>query len=388
MREDSFLNLFVAEGAEQWSLLLLALLGVLFVVQLSYYLLVYGRISHHKNPAASPEAQELGLSVIIPLYDADNGFLNERLPLFLAQRHKNYEVVVVNVTGEQEVAENLSLLRIKYGERLTTTRLAADPLLPISTKMALNVGIKAARYDNILFTLPDCSPRTERWAEVMARGFVEHEIVLGYTSIMPRKGLWNKTIRCASQALATRWLSFAVRRRAHRGDLANLGFTKRVYFATRGFNHLNINMGEDDLFIQKIATRDNTVAIMGGSATLDRRAWGGLEWWLPRRMRLSYPFCFYPARVRWGTVMELLSRALFFLCATLLAVVLPLYGKILVGSLVVLRYILVWWQAKRISRRLSERGFLSHYWLYDVVSPIVEAALALWRRFVPKYKWR
>lgn len=388
MREDSFLNLFVAEGTELFSLIGLAVLVTLFVVQLCYYIAVYGRISRHKNPSPSPEAQELGLSVIIPLYDADNGFLHERLPLFLAQRHKNYEVVVVNVTGDQEVAEQLSLMRIKYGERLTTTRLAADPLMPISTKMALNVGIKAARYDNLLFTLPDCSPRTERWAEVMARGFVGHDIVLGYTSILPRKGLFSKTIRCANQALATRWLSFAVRRRTHRGDLSNLGFTKKIYFGARGFNHLNLNMGEDDLFVQKIATRENAVAIMGGSATLDRRAWGGLEWWLPRRMKLSYPFHFYPARVRWGTTIELLSRALFFLCAIILAVILPLYGKILVGGLVLLRYILVWWQSKRISRRLSERGFLSGYWLYDLVAPIVEATMAVWRRFVPKYKWR
>lgn len=388
MREDSFLSIFVAEGAEQMSLVLLVILGVLFVVQLCYYIAVYGRISRHKNPPASEGAQSVGVSVIIPLYDADNGFLHERLPLFLEQRHENYEVVVVNVTGDPEVAEQLSLMRIKYGTRLTTTRLAADPLRRISTKMALNVGIKAARYDNLLFTLPDCSPRTERWAEVMARGFVGHDIVLGYTSILPRKGAFNKTIRCANQALATRWLSFAIRRRAHRGDLSNLGFTKSVYFGARGFNHLNINMGEDDLFIQKIANRDNTVAIMGGSATLDRRAWGGLEWWLPRRMRLSYPFHFYPARVRWGTTIELLSRALFFLCAVVLAVILPLYGKILVGGLVVLRYTLVWWQAKRISRRLSERGFLSGYWLYDLVAPLVEATMAVWRRFVPKYKWR
>ena len=134
MREDSFLSIFVAEGAEQMSLVLLVILGVLFVVQLCYYIAVYGRISRYKNPPASEGAQSVGVSVIIPLYDADNGFLHERLPLFLAQRHKNYEVVVVNVTGDQEVAEQLSLMRIKYGERLTTTRLAADPLMPISTK--------------------------------------------------------------------------------------------------------------------------------------------------------------------------------------------------------------------------------------------------------------
>ena len=388
MERMSFWNNFLVDGHEQLSIVLLALLALMFVVQLIYCLVVYGRICGYRNPAPSEEVKGVGLSVIIPLYEADHGFLDERLPLFLGQRHECYEVVVVDVTGDKEVADQLSIMRIQWGDRLTTTRLAADPLFPISTKMALNVGIKAARYDNLLFTLPDCSPRSERWAEVMARGFVGHDVVLGYTSFLPRKAMWNKTIRCANMALAVRWLSTAVRRRPHRGVLSNLGFTKQIYFSARGFNHLNLNMGEDDLFVQKIANRDNTVAIMGGSATLDQRAWGGLDWWLPRRLRLSYPFRFYPARVRWATGVELCSRALFFLAAAIVAVVLPPYAKIAAAGVVVLRFVLFWWQMKRISRRLSERGVLSMWWLYDFVAPVVEAVLAVWRKFVPKYKWR
>lgn len=388
MERVDFWSNFLIEGYEQACIVLLAVFALCFVVQLCYYLVVYGRIRGYRNPAPSEAASQLGISVIIPLYESDNGFLFERLPLFLQQRHVNYEVVVVDVTGDKEVSDQLSLMRIKWGDRLSTTRLAADPHYPISTKMALNVGIKAARYENLLFTLPDCTPRSERWAEVMARGFVEHDVVLGYASLMPRKGMWNRTIRCANMALAMRWLSAAVAHHPYRGVLANLGFKKTTYFAARGFNHLNLNMGEDDLFVQKIARRDNTVVIVGGSATLDRRAWGGLEWWLPRRMRLSYPFAFYPARAKWAIGVELWSRAMFFVAATTVAILLPPYAKMVAGGVVMLRYVLVWWQAKRLSRRLSERGFLSMYWLYDLVAPAVEAVLAVWRKFIPKYKWR
>lgn len=376
------------EGGERVSLLLLALLLAMFLVQLCYYAIVYGRMSRYRNPAASEEATQVGLSVIIPLYEADNGFLNDRLPLFLAQRHKHYEVVVVDVTGNVEVADTLSMMRIQWGDRLTTTKLAADPLFPISTKMALNVGIKAARYDNLFFSLPDCSPRSERWAEVVARGFVGHEVVLGYAAIAPRKGAWNKTIRCANMALAMRWMSAAVARHPYRGMLANMGFTKQVYFSARGFNHLDLNMGEDDLFVQSIANKDNTTVVAGGSATLDQQAWGGLDWWLPRRLCLSYPFRYYRPRAKWATGVELWSRALFFLVAVVVAIVLPPYAKIAAAAVLVLRFAVVWWQAKRLSRRLSERGFLSAYWLYDLVAPMVEAVLAVWRKFVPKYKWR
>lgn len=388
MERVPFLSGFLMDGWEIVSLVLLAVLLVMFVVQMCYHLFVYGRISRHRNPAPSEAAKEMGISVIIPLYDADHAFLNERLPLFINQKMKNYEVVVVNVTGDAEVTDQLSIMRIQHSDRLTTTRLAADPLFPISTKMALNVGIKAARYDNLLFTLPDCTPRSDRWAEVMARGFVEHEVVLGYSALMPRKGLWNRLIRCSNMLLATRWIAAAAGSHPYRGMLANIGFTKKIYFGARGFNHLNLNMGEDDLFIQTIARKANTIAIMGGSATLDQRTWGGLDWWMPRRLRLSYPFRFYPARAKWATNTELTTRALFFLSAVVVAAILPTYAKILAGTLLFVRFVIAWWQAKRTARRLSERGFMTAFWLHDFTAPAVEAVLAVWRKFVPKYKWR
>ena len=388
MERVAFLSGFLMEGWEQVSIILLSLMVLTFVVQMCYHAAVYGRISRHRNPAPSDAARELGVSVIIPLYDTDHAFLEDRLPLFLNQRHKNYEVVVVNVTGDKEISEQLSLMRIRYGERLTTTRLSADPLFPIATKIALNVGIKAARYDNLLFTLPDCTPRTERWAEVMTRGFVGHDIVLGYTSLAPRKGMWNRLFRCANMAVATRWLAAAAKRAPHRGVLSNIGFTKKIYFAARGFNHLNLNMGEDDLFIQTIANKTNTAIVTGGSATLNQMSWGGLDWWIPRRLKLSYPFRFYPARAKWATGLELTSRALFFLSAVVVAAILPPYAKIAAGALLVVRFVVLWLQTKRTARRLSERGFISALWFYDLVAPAFELVLAVWRKFIPRYRWR
>ncbi len=311
------------ESGELLSIILLALMVVTFVVQMCYHLGIYGRISRHKNPVASQEAQELGVSVIIPLYEADHLFLEERLPLFLNQTHKNYEVVIVNVTGDKEVNDQLLMMKIRHGDKLSTTRLTADPHRPILTKIALNVGIKAARYDNLLFTLPDCAPRSDRWAEVMARGFVEHDVVLGYSALTARKGVWNRLIRCSNMVVATRWIAAAAGGHPHRGMLSNIGFKKQLYFGARGFNYLNLNMGEDDLFIQTIARKSNTTAIMGGSATLDRMTWGGLEWWLPMRQKFTYPVRHYTPRAKWAVGTELTSRALFFLSAVAVAAILP-----------------------------------------------------------------
>lgn len=389
MGEANFLNRFLEEGSETFGLVLLALLGALFLVQVIIYLFVYGRLRNYPNPSKGIDVSQTGISVIIPLYDSDVTFMNERLPIFLSQTHKLYQVVVVDVTGDPEIAEQLNLMKLGWGEKLSSTRIHADKTLRISTKMALNVGIKAARYDNVVFSLPECSPRSERWAEMMARGFAGgHDVVLGYASIVPERGLASKLIRCANMALSTRWLSFAVRHKAYRGTLCNLGITKKMYFGARGFNYLNLNMGEDDLFVMALANRHNTVATMGGSATINQKTWGGLSWWLPRRVKLSYPYRFYPKRVKWGTGLELWSRALFFVVAIMVAAMLPFAAKMVAVGVIMARYLLVLWQMKCVARRLSERGFLSVYWIYDLVAPVVEAVLAIRRKMIPTYKWR
>lgn len=382
-----FLELFVADSYPLASLVGLGLLVVLWIVQIVYHIATYWRISTYRNPKPSAEAKEMGVSVIVPLFDADFGFLNERLPKLLAQKLKNYEVVLVNVTGDEDFSEQIKILKIKE-PRLKSTKLKVDPAFPISTKMALNVGIKAAHYDHLLFTLPDCEPATERWAEMFARGFMEHDVVLGYTSLTPRKGLWSRTMRCANLGQSMRWIAAAVGHKPYRGVLGNIGFTKQVYFQARGFNHLNINMGEDDLFIQKIANGSNTVATLGGSSAVSQQAWGGLNWWRKRRVRLSYPYKFYPRRAKWSIGFELWTRALFFATAIGVGVMLPSAAGFVALGAAVLRLLLVWFIAKRTARRLSEQGHLIAWPLYDLVAPLWEAWIAIERHLIPSYKWR
>ena len=83
---DTFLTCYGWEG--------IALAGAMlamFGVQLYYYIFVYGRIPGYKNnrrPAvleADPQ-----VSVVIPLFSEDYSFVEERLPLILAQNYPDF----------------------------------------------------------------------------------------------------------------------------------------------------------------------------------------------------------------------------------------------------------------------------------------------------------
>ena len=187
---DTFLTCYGWEG--------IALAGAMlamFGVQLYYYIFVYGRIPGYKNnrrPAvleADPQ-----VSVVIPLFSEDYSFVEERLPLILAQNYPDFEVVIVYVGHDSDFYEELVRLKQSFPQ-IVTTKIHLDPRFPISRKMALNVGIKSAHYECMVFTSTDAVPQTDRWLALMAKGFTRGEIVVGYCDVERRKGFANYMMR-------------------------------------------------------------------------------------------------------------------------------------------------------------------------------------------------
>ena len=237
-------------------------------VQLYYYIFVYGRIPGYKNNRRPQTMdREPPVSVVVPLFSEDYSFVEERLPLILAQNYPDFEVVIVYVGHDTDFYEDLVRLKQSFPQ-ITTTKIHLDPRFPISRKMALNVGIKSAHYECMVFTSTDAVPQTDRWLSLMAKGFMRGEIVVGYCGVERGKGFSNYMMRAWRMMHSADWIARAVQRRAYRGTLHNYGFTKSLYFGANGFSHLNMNIGEDDLFMQRVMTRDNVSVILSPRASL------------------------------------------------------------------------------------------------------------------------
>jgi len=360
---EGFLAHYGWEGAA-----LAGTLAVLLCVQLYYYVLVYGRIAGYKNNRREKLLDaDPPVSVIMPLFAEDYAFVEERLPLVLAQSYSKFEVVIVYVGSDADFYEDLSRLRQSFPQ-ITTTKIHLNPRFPISRKMALNVGIKSAHYEHLIFTSTDACPQTDKWLSLMAKGFTRGDVVIGYCGAERKKGAANYLMRTWRMMHAAEWLARAVRRRPYRGMLQNFGFTKSLYFGANGFTHLNMNIGEDDLFLQKVMTRDNVSVILSPRATLREKMWGGLSWGLGRMRYFGSAFRYYPRGARNYVQWEIGSRLLFFAAAVCALAVMPHEYRIAVAALVLLRYMIVVWEVKRIADRLGERGVAWFYWLYDLLS--------------------
>jgi len=131
-----------------------------------------------------------------------------------------------------------------------------------------------------------------------------------------------------------------------------------------------MNIGEDDLYMQKVMTHDNVSVILSPRATLCEKMWGGMRWWMGQLRYYGSAFAFYPQQVKNYIQWELGSRALFFITAACALAVMPFEYKIAALVLVLVRYLLVAIQVRRIARRLGEAGMAGRYFVYDLLSPL------------------
>lgn len=371
----------VAGGNRTLGLALLGLLAALFCVELYYWIRRYGGISKYRNRKRRNPLEVDGISIVVILGD-DFHYLENTVPKIMGQQYPDFELVVVEVSASPEFSDELKLLKMRY-PNLVSARLDPDPRFRISNKMIYNVGIKTARYNNIILTTPDACPTSPRWLEFMARGFENSEVIVAYCGIEPHRGMGNAMMRCGRFMVSARYLSSAIAGRPYRGVLQNLGFNKRLYLESRGFNHLDITIGEDDLFVQKIARRDNTSIIINPHATVRQTMWGGFGgWWRSRRL-LGTTRRFYPGWAKRATTAELCFRFLFMLTAIVCAVFLPLYTGLGAIGLMIGRAFIVRHQTRRISKRVGETGLGWWMMLYDLIEPFVYIALAASRYIKP-----
>ena len=372
---EQYWNFIIEHYGWQGVALAVAIL-LLLSIQIYYYGIAYARLAKYRNDHRPRriDSDTPDISVVVTLYTENNEYLESGLLQLLSQEYDSYEVVVVYVGSNSDFYEDLSRMKLYY-PNLRTTKIEAKSQFPISPKMAINVGIKSARNEHIVLTTPDAEPRSSRWLALMAKGFTRGDIVLGYCGYKRGKGLANFVMRTERLAYSMEWLSAAIRRRPYRGDRNNLGFTKSLYFSVNGFGNLNMNSGEDDLFMQQIMTRDNVSVVMSPRASVSEKCWGGWRWWLSQKHYYGSTHRFYPADTLTFGRWERGSRLLFFVTIATALAVMPLEYKIAAGVLLLLRYLLVFTTIRGVCKRLGERGMVACYPLYDLFGPFVSLLL-------------
>jgi hypothetical protein len=244
------------------------------VIAIIYLLTIYRSRTKLRLPKSVNQADDgelPGVSVIV--YANDNAAeLREMLPEVLNQNYPagKLEVIVVNDGSVDDITDVVNYLGQEYRNLYIT--FVPDQAHNLSRKkLAISLGIKAAKKEVVLLTNAECRPDSDNWLRDMTYPFTptggEHQVVLGWGRIT---GIKRSMLRFDQVARATTWLTSALHGHPYRGIGFNLAYHRELFFEAKGFSRsLNLHNGDDDIFINQIADRDNCAVVLTANAGMD-----------------------------------------------------------------------------------------------------------------------
>lgn len=371
-------------------LILLSAAGVLLIVQLIYYLGLYNRIHTH-NLAVGKDEVHFGrelppLSVVICARNESEN-LRRNLPAILKQDYPDFEVIVINDGSTDESEDLLSELEEEYPNLYHS--FTPDSARYISRKkLALTLGIKASKYDWLVFTEADCTPVSDKWLRRIARNFTPStDIVLGYSSYERGKGWLHKRVSFDSLFISLRYLGFALAGKPYMGIGRNLAYRKELFFKVKGFStHLNMQRGEDDLFINQIANENNTRVETSPDSVIRMQPVERYKDWKEEKVSYMATARFYKGSQRWLLGLETATRLLFYVaCMSGIVFGILSFHWLAAGLALLLWIVRYSAQAYVINKTANEMGDNRSYYftlpVFDIIRPLQSLKFRLYRLY-------
>jgi glycosyltransferase involved in cell wall biosynthesis len=185
--------------------------------------------------------------------------LEDHLPHWLNQDYPEFEVVIIDDRSGDETAYFL----VKTAENeplLKYVLLDPEVIKTGGKKLALTLGFKKAKYNHFLLTDADCVPNSNQWLKSMAAGFThKKDLVLGVSPVKTKKTFLGRLVQYENMLTALQFIGMAITGKPYMGVGRNLAYTRDIYNTVGGFSkHHHLPAGDDDLFVQEVATSINT----------------------------------------------------------------------------------------------------------------------------------
>jgi glycosyltransferase involved in cell wall biosynthesis len=344
------------------SILLYAFL-VVVAVQIFYYSFIFGKFSFSKP--ADTKVKRIGISVLVCAKNEEENIRN-LIQKLLDQNYPEFEIVLIDDASSdstldifeeyEKLSDKIKLVKVKNNEAFWGNK-----------KFALTLGIKAAKFDYLLFTDADCLPNSDNWIKEMSSNFTSQKtIVLGYGGYEKVKNSFlNKMIRFDTVLIAIQYFSWAKLGKPYMGIGRNLAYHRSEFFQNNGFiNHMKIKSGDDDLFINEVANKKNTAVCFNTEAFTTSKSKITFTDWKSQKRRHISTSKFYKKRDKIHLGIFFLSQFLFF---TLLIInlILNTYLEIVLFA-ICLRYICSYITIVKSTNKLEEKDLILFYPILEV----------------------
>jgi hypothetical protein len=160
-----------------------------------------------------------------------------------------------------------------------------------------------------------------------------------------------------------------------------------LFYEKKGFtSHYTIHSGDDDLFINKAATRNNTqIVAEPESFTLSQPKKNLREWWIQKKRHLSTGRYY---RWKHKFLLGLYSFSTFFFYALFILLMVLNYNILPVLALFVLRLAMQLFTFRKTLVRLNEKGIWLLVPFFDIILILINTALTVSGFLSKEKKWK
>jgi glycosyltransferase involved in cell wall biosynthesis len=346
--------------------ILIGAFACIIAIQLFYYLFFFLRLAIYKKPKKAVHVEHPISVVICARDEAEN--LGNFLPGVLVQQYSTtHEIVLVNDNSEDESRYLLEEFRKSF-KNLNIVTLTQDAKMINGKKFPLSMGIKSAKYETLLLTDADCVPASENWMQLMQDGYGDDiEIVLGYGAYKKKSGILNKLIRFETFQTALQYFSYALAGMPYMGVGRNLSYKKDVFFRNKGFSSINqMPSGDDDLFINQVATKKNTAIVIDKDAHTISEPKTRFNDWMNQKYRHYTTSKYY--KPQHAVLLALYAISQFLLYPLLITGLLFTKQYIVIASLWGARFLIQGIVLRSTMKKLNELDLWPWYILFDIWS--------------------
>lgn len=358
---------------------------VVICIQVIYYLFIFGGFSFGKIKYET--GSKTPVSVIICAKNEEENIKNY-FPLLINQNYPEFEIVLIDDASNDETLSlfegyekeysNVKLVKVKNNEAFWGNK-----------KYALTLGIKVAKYKQLLFIDADCKPASSEWISNMSSHFTNKKtIVLGYGAYNKVKNSFlNKIIRFETLMTAIQYFSWAKIGLPYMGVGRNLAYKSDEFYKVNGFiDHMKIRSGDDDLFINQASTKENTtICIEPNSFTYSDTEMNFNDWFNQKRRHIS--------TAKYYKVFDKLQLGLFYF-SQLFTIILGIlllalnHQLILVAALLFLRYFISWLSIGFGASKLKENDVMYWYPFIEIILIFTQLYLFIINLFSKPKHWK
>lgn len=363
--------------------MLLYIFSAVVLLNAAYFIL-FSKFSFLK-PAKPLATESFPISIIVcAKNEAEN--LKNNIPHWLAQDYPNFELILIDDASSDDTREVIESFA-KDHDNIHTVIIENNETFWSNKKYSMTLGIKRAYNKRMLFTDADCRPASKDWIRLMTASLdKEKQLILGYGAYEKQKGLLNALIRYETMMTAVQYFSYAEAGMPYMGVGRNLAYTSHLFYENRGFmSHMNVASGDDDLFVNEAATKENTSLCFEPDAfTYSIPKQSFKEWFLQKRRHITTAV-HYKFKHRFLLSLYYISNLLFWIlgavCFIFIDWKIPL-------AIIIFRFLLQYIFIGNASKLLKEKSLLPYLPLFELFLVFLQLTIFISNKLAKPKRWK